>query len=179
MNGTDCLKSSSEVKSDSQFPKLLSRSCSWSNDSNITIQWWQIHSAMMKVTMSSVGCQDNSQLIGSVILSHILNCWLKLLHTWFALVNGLLCSQREFRKCRGLLVWHSASQTTSGAPVTVIAMAFFTRLLQDLPAIMVNDVIQIIQTTSKKDKGFNLHVSSYINNYEGKWTVHQSDSDTC
>lgn len=38
-----------------------------------------------------------------------------------------------------------------------------------------NDVHRIIQATSKtptskKDKGFKLYVSSYINNYEGKLT---------
>ncbi|XP_077102505.1 uncharacterized protein LOC143753718 [Siphateles boraxobius] len=51
-------------------------------------------------------------------------------------------------------------------------MSFFTRSLQDLPSITANDVHRIIQTTSKtptskKDKGFKLYVSSYINNYEG------------
>ncbi|XP_051965505.1 uncharacterized protein LOC127631432 [Xyrauchen texanus] len=50
-------------------------------------------------------------------------------------------------------------------------MSFFTRSLQDLPSITANDVHRIIQTTSKtptskKDKGFKLYVSSYINNYE-------------
>ncbi|XP_037545850.1 uncharacterized protein LOC119422545 [Nematolebias whitei] len=50
-------------------------------------------------------------------------------------------------------------------------MAFFTRSLQDLPTISVNDVYRIIQTfskapTSKKDKGFKLYVSNYINKYE-------------
>ena len=78
----------------------------------------------------------------------------------------------------------SASRTTSGVQLTVLAMVFFTRSLQVLPAVTVDDVIRIIQTTSKtptskKDKGFKLFVSSYINNYEGKLTVHQTDSDTC
>lgn len=56
------------------------------------------------------------------------------------------------------------------------AMAFFTRSLQDLPKITVNDVGRIIQEAcrtlvTKKEKDFKLYVSSYTNYYEGKiWT---------
>ena len=55
-------------------------------------------------------------------------------------------------------------------------MVFFTRSLQDLPKITVNDVGYIIQeacrtSVTKKEKGFKLYVSSYIHNCEGViWT---------
>lgn len=59
---------------------------------------------------------------------------------------------------------------------SITTMAFFTRSLQDVPKVTVNDVSRIIQklchtSTTKKEKGFKLYVSSYIHNFEGKiWT---------
>ncbi|XP_076857207.1 uncharacterized protein LOC143510856 [Brachyhypopomus gauderio] len=50
-------------------------------------------------------------------------------------------------------------------------MAFYKRCLQDLPKITINDVQRIIQAStaaprSKREKGFKMYVSSYIDNYE-------------
>ncbi|KAI4872387.1 hypothetical protein NFI96_008463 [Prochilodus magdalenae] len=51
-------------------------------------------------------------------------------------------------------------------------MAFYTRCLQDLPKVTISDVQHIIQASStaprsKREKGFKMYVSSYIDNYEG------------
>ncbi|KAI4873001.1 hypothetical protein NFI96_016674, partial [Prochilodus magdalenae] len=56
------------------------------------------------------------------------------------------------------------------------AMAFFTRSLQDLPRITVNDVTRIIQTPCQtsatiKEKGFKLYISSYVQNYEASHSL--------
>ncbi|MED6250352.1 hypothetical protein ATANTOWER_030483 [Ataeniobius toweri] len=54
------------------------------------------------------------------------------------------------------------------------AMAlYYTRCLQDLPKVSVNDVLRLIRALSsaprcKKEKGFKFYVSNYIDNYEGK-----------
>ncbi|KAI4873696.1 hypothetical protein NFI96_007229, partial [Prochilodus magdalenae] len=50
-------------------------------------------------------------------------------------------------------------------------MTFYTRCLQDLPRMTVNDVHRIVKThavasSSKKEKGFKMYISSYIDNYE-------------
>ncbi|KAI4896553.1 hypothetical protein NFI96_006808 [Prochilodus magdalenae] len=48
-------------------------------------------------------------------------------------------------------------------------MAFYTRCLQDLPKVTINDVQHIVQASStaprsKREKGFKMYVSSYIDN---------------
>ncbi|XP_076855008.1 uncharacterized protein LOC143509963 isoform X2 [Brachyhypopomus gauderio] len=50
-------------------------------------------------------------------------------------------------------------------------MSFYTRCLRDLPNFTINDVHRIVRitsvsSTSKREKGFKLYVSSYIDNYE-------------
>ncbi|KAI4871214.1 hypothetical protein NFI96_003480 [Prochilodus magdalenae] len=50
-------------------------------------------------------------------------------------------------------------------------MAFYTQCLQDLPKVTINDVQHIIQASStaprsKREKGFKMYISSYIDNYE-------------
>ncbi len=54
-------------------------------------------------------------------------------------------------------------------------MAFYTRCLQELPRITVNDVNRIVRLalatpSSKNEKGFKLYVSSYIDNFEGTYS---------
>ena len=53
---------------------------------------------------------------------------------------------------------------------------FFTRCLQDLPQININDVHRIVTSASetpasKNEKGFNMYLGSYIDNYEGEYQV--------
>ncbi|KAI4883698.1 hypothetical protein NFI96_031572 [Prochilodus magdalenae] len=53
-------------------------------------------------------------------------------------------------------------------------MAFYTRRLQDLPKVTTSDVQHSIQASptargSKREKGFQMYVSSYIDNYEETW----------
>lgn len=55
-------------------------------------------------------------------------------------------------------------------------MANYTRCLQELPAINVNDVNRIVRLSavtpnSKKEKGFKLYISSYIDNFEGEYSL--------
>ena len=51
---------------------------------------------------------------------------------------------------------------------------FYSRCLQDLPSISISDVHRLVQTgssapRSKREKGFKMYLSSYIDNYEGKF----------
>ncbi len=60
-------------------------------------------------------------------------------------------------------------------PTVSMSMAFYTRCLQELPRITVNDVSRIVRLasvtpSSKKEKGFKLYVSSYIDNFEGTYS---------
>jgi hypothetical protein len=55
----------------------------------------------------------------------------------------------------------------------VAIMANYTRCLQELPKVNVNDVNTIVRKfavtpRSKKEKGFKLYISSYIDNFEGE-----------
>ncbi len=59
--------------------------------------------------------------------------------------------------------------------MSALSMAFYTRCLQELPRITVNDVNRIVRLasvtpSSKKEKGFKLYVSSYIDNFEGTYS---------
>ena len=50
---------------------------------------------------------------------------------------------------------------------------FFTRSLQDLPKLTVDDVHRIVDKntsapTSKREKGFKFYISSYISDFEGE-----------
>lgn len=53
---------------------------------------------------------------------------------------------------------------------------FFTRCLQDLPQININDVHRLVKSAtetpaSKNEKGFKMYIGSYIDNYEGEYQV--------
>ncbi|CAM4321719.1 unnamed protein product [Leuciscus chuanchicus] len=53
-----------------------------------------------------------------------------------------------------------------------VKMSFYTRCLQDLPQVNINDVHRLIQenskaSSSKREKGFKLYISSYIHDCEG------------
>ena len=55
-------------------------------------------------------------------------------------------------------------------------MSNYTRCLQELPAVNVNDVNNIVRQLSvthksKKEKGFKLYISSYIDNFEGEYSL--------
>ena len=55
-------------------------------------------------------------------------------------------------------------------------MANYTRCLQELPAVNENDVNNIVRQLavtpkSKKEKGFKLYISSYIDNFEGEYSL--------
>ena len=55
-------------------------------------------------------------------------------------------------------------------------MANYTRCLQELPAVNVNDVNNIVRQLSvthksKKEKGFKLYISSYIDNFDGEYSL--------
>ncbi len=59
--------------------------------------------------------------------------------------------------------------------IRALSIAFYTRSLQELPWITVNDVNRIVRLasvtpSSKKEKGFKLYVSSYIDNFEGTYS---------
>ncbi len=50
---------------------------------------------------------------------------------------------------------------------------FYTRCLQDLPRLTINDVDRLVKKScptpsSKREKGFKMYIASYIDNYEGK-----------
>ena len=50
---------------------------------------------------------------------------------------------------------------------------FYSRCLQDLPRLTVNDIDRLVTTScaapnSKREKGFKMYIGSYIDNYEGK-----------
>lgn len=50
---------------------------------------------------------------------------------------------------------------------------FYSRCLQDLPRLTVNDIDRFVKTScaapkSKREKGFKMYIGSYIDNYEGK-----------
>ncbi|XP_076836752.1 uncharacterized protein LOC143482301 [Brachyhypopomus gauderio] len=58
-------------------------------------------------------------------------------------------------------------------------MAFYTRSLQDLPRITINDVTRIIHTSCRtsstmKEKAFKLYISSYVHNYEAALRLNTS-----
>ena len=55
-------------------------------------------------------------------------------------------------------------------------MENYTRCLQELPAVNVNDVNNIVRqltvtNMSKKEKFFKLKISSYIDNFEGEYSL--------
>lgn len=58
---------------------------------------------------------------------------------------------------------------------------FYTRSLQDLPKITISDVNRLMKAwsstpRSKREKGYKMYLSSYIDNYEGKLETVQNDS---
>lgn len=59
------------------------------------------------------------------------------------------------------------------AHLTTTMALFYTRCLQDLPRLSINDVDRLVKKScttpsSKREKGFKMYIASYIDNYEGK-----------